>query len=82
MATQLKTALNILRLKQLMARIQLCRSSVYGRLDPKSRQYDATFPKPIKLGASAVGWIEEEIQTWIEAKIAATRSIATKDGGQ
>lgn len=80
MATQLKTALTILRLNQLIARIQLSRSSIYGRLDPKSRQYDASFPKPIKLGASTVGWIEEEIQAWIEEKIAACRSNATKDG--
>ena len=28
------------------------------------------FPKRVELGPSAVGWIESEIQAWIEARIA------------
>jgi len=28
------------------------------------------FPKPIKLSARAVGWLQSEIQAWIESKIA------------
>jgi len=30
-----------------------------------------TFPKPIKLGASAIGWIDSEITTWIEQRMSA-----------
>ncbi|AJG19027.1 Transcriptional regulator, AlpA like [Cupriavidus basilensis] len=30
------------------------------------------FPSPIKLGRAS-GWIEEEIQAWIDAQIKATR---------
>ncbi|WP_231982598.1 helix-turn-helix transcriptional regulator [Pseudomonas mucidolens] len=40
----------ILRLKQLSERIGLGRSTIYDRMDAQSPRYDATFPKPIKLG--------------------------------
>lgn len=28
-----------------------------------------SFPKPIKLGANKVGWIEGEIDAWLEARV-------------
>ncbi|MGT2505719.1 helix-turn-helix transcriptional regulator [Cupriavidus basilensis] len=31
-----------------------------------------TFPSPIKLGGAS-GWIEEEVQKWVETQITATR---------
>jgi prophage regulatory protein len=34
---------------------------------------DNKFPKRIKIGLRAVGWIEEEIVQWIEARIAFSR---------
>jgi len=61
----------ILRLKQLTERIGLGRSTIYDRMDTQSPRYDATFPKPIKLGASAIGWIDSEITTWIEQRMSA-----------
>lgn len=61
----------ILRLKQLSERIGLGRSTIYDRMDVQSPRYDATFPKPIKLGASAIGWIDSEITTWIEQRMTA-----------
>ena len=30
---------------------------------------EGTFPKPINLGPRAVGWLESEVQEWIESKI-------------
>jgi len=47
------------------------RSTIYNKLNPKSPQYDPTFPKPIKLGARSIGWIEAEIQAWIVSRMAA-----------
>lgn len=82
MATQLIMALRILRLKQLTQLIQLSRSSVYARLSPGNSLYDDSFPKPIKLGASAVGWIEAEIVTWLEGRIAASRPLAKQGGAR
>jgi prophage regulatory protein len=61
----------ILRLKQLTERIGLGRSTIYDRMDTQSPRYDATFPKPIKLGAAAIGWIDSEITTWIEQRMSA-----------
>ncbi|WP_177409491.1 MULTISPECIES: AlpA family transcriptional regulator [Pseudomonas] len=61
----------ILRLKQLSERIGLGRSTIYDRMDAQSPRYDATFPKPIKLGAAAIGWIDSEITTWIEQRMSA-----------
>ncbi|WP_223511357.1 helix-turn-helix transcriptional regulator [Pseudomonas sp. GL-B-19] len=61
----------IVRLKQLTERIGLGRSTIYDRMDVQSPRYDATFPKPIKLGAAAIGWIDSEITTWIEQRMSA-----------
>lgn len=71
MSTQPVFHPRILRLKQLIERIGLGRSTIYDRMDAKSPRYDATFPKPIKLGASAIGWIDSEITTWIEQRMSA-----------
>ncbi|WP_178102626.1 AlpA family transcriptional regulator [uncultured Pseudomonas sp.] len=61
----------IVRLKQLIERIGLRRSTIYDRMDRLSPRYDATFPLPIKLGAGAIGWIDSEITTWIEQRMSA-----------
>jgi predicted DNA-binding transcriptional regulator AlpA len=62
------------RLKQVIALTGLSRSTIYDRINPKSKRYDASFPKSIKLGSAlqvgAVGWIESEIQAWIKQRIA------------
>lgn len=62
----------ILRLPQLIQFLGLSRSTVYDRLDMKSPRYDPTFPRKVKLGRSAVGWLEVEVLAWI-AQQAATR---------
>lgn len=44
---------------------------------------EGNFPSPISLGARASGWLESEIDAWIEERIAASRgeteSAAKKD---
>lgn len=59
----------ILRLPQLCARLGIARSTVYDKLSPTSPRYDATFPRPIKLGLSSVGWLECSVQDWIQSRI-------------
>lgn len=61
----------VLRIKQVQERLGLGRSTIYDRMDPDSPRYDSTFPRPISLGISAVGWIESEIDQWIEARASA-----------
>lgn len=57
----------IIRIKELSALIGLSRSTIYDRLNPKSQRFDPTFPKPIKLGASAIGWHSAAVQQWINS---------------
>ena len=58
----------ILRRRQLEARVQLSRACIYDKLDPDSPRHDPTFPRPIKLGASAIGFIESEVNAWLTAQ--------------
>lgn len=59
----------VLRLKHVQERVGLGRSTIYDRMNPKSTRYDSTFPRPIKLGIAAIGWIEAEIDVWIKSRI-------------
>ena len=76
MAKSSQTEVVIIRRKKVEARTGLARSTLYDRINPKSPRYDATFPRPISLGAGAVGWIESEITDWIEARINISRTRA------
>lgn len=76
MAAQIQAALTILRRKQVEARTGLCRSSIYARLRHNAKRpgdYDPTFPKPVSVGAKAVGWLEHEVEAWIAAQIQKSR---------
>lgn len=76
MAAQIQNALTILRRKQVEARTGLSRSSIYARLRQNPKRpgdYDPTFPKPVAVGAKAVGWIEAEVEAWISAQIQKSR---------
>ncbi len=53
----------ILRLPTVKARTGLSRSTIYLHVSL------GTFPRPITLGARAVGWIESEIDEWLARQI-------------
>ena len=59
-----------LRLPEVLDRTGLSRSTIYIRLD------QGRFPRPVSLGARAVGWIESEVDEWIRERIAASREGA------
>lgn len=59
------TGTAMLRLKQVVDRTGLSKSNIYDRLNPKSSRYDPTFPRQFKLGVSAVGWLESDIEAWL-----------------
>ena len=40
------------------------------------RVSQGTFPKPVSLGGRAVGWLEAEIQEWLQRQIEASRKAA------
>ena len=60
--------LRILRMTELTAILGISRSSIYEKLNPKSRYYDAEFPRPVRLGAASVGWRSTAIDEWIASR--------------
>jgi prophage regulatory protein len=68
---QTSPSLAILRLPGVKARTGLSRSTIYFRVS------EGTFPEPVSLGGRAVGWIESEIQQWLEKRIEASRNAAS-----
>jgi prophage regulatory protein len=79
MAAQIQNALTILRRKQVEARTGLSRSTIYSKIKHNLKRpgdFDPTFPKPISIGAKAVGWIEAEVDTWLTAQIEKSRKEA------
>jgi prophage regulatory protein len=60
----------ILRLPAVKAKTGLSRSTIYLRVA------QGTFPKPVGLGGRAVGWLDAEIQDWLQQRIDASRRTA------
>ena len=60
----------ILRLPAVKATTGLSRSTIYLRVA------EGTFPKPVGLGSRAVGWLEAEIQEWLQRRIEANRNAS------
>ena len=60
----------ILRLPKVKGQTGLSRSTIYLRVA------EGTFPKPVSLGAHAVGWLEAEIQEWLQRRIEESRKTA------
>jgi prophage regulatory protein len=61
----------ILRLPAVKNRTGLSRSTIYVRLS------EDQFPKPISLGARAIGWVESDIESWIKDRIDQSKSRST-----
>jgi prophage regulatory protein len=59
----------ILRMPEVCAKTGLSRPTIYERLKKHN------FPSPISLGDRAIGFIESEIDEWIESRIAASRGL-------
>lgn len=59
--------MSILRLPAVKARTGLSRSTIYLRMS------EGSFPKPVSIGRRAVGWVESEVQEWLQRRIDASR---------
>jgi prophage regulatory protein len=62
---ELLLPVRILRLPEVIERVGLCRASIYKHMA------GGHFPRSISLGPRAVGWLEHEIEGWLQAKISA-----------
>jgi len=65
----------ILRLPVVLDRTGLSRSTVYQRVT------EGKFPRPVSLGARAVGWIETEVEEWIGCQIEVSRELCVHRAG-
>ena len=58
-----KRKLSFLRRPKVEKRTGLSRSTIYLAIKK------GTFPKPVKLGERSVGWVEAEVDAWLENRI-------------
>jgi prophage regulatory protein len=62
-----KVKTRFIRLPEVLARTGLSPATIYRQIKV------GRFPAQVTLGIRAVGWIESEIDDWIEARILAAR---------
>lgn len=60
-------ASRVIRMKELTSILGLAKSTIYDKLNLKSKRYDPSFPKPVKLGIAAVGWHLSEVTFWMQS---------------
>lgn len=65
-----KAGLALMRRPQVEAVTGMACSTLYDRMA------NDDFPRPVRIGRRAVGWVESEVQDWIESRIAASRTVA------
>ena len=65
------SAHTFLRRRQVESRTGLARSTLYRKVA------EGTFPKPMRLGPRSVGWLADEIETWIAARATESRPDAS-----
>ena len=67
----------LIRRTELQQIIGLSRSSIYDRMDPQSTRFDEDFPRPVKLGKSAVGWLQTEVDDYVRNLVRRSRGEVT-----
>jgi len=60
---------SFLRLPAVQQRVPYSKTSIYSMVA------NGSFPAPHRLGARAVGWLEAEVDSWCEARIATEPEI-------
>jgi len=70
--TEKNTTNILLRLSDVLHRTGLSRSTVYLKINRKSKYFDASFPRPVPLSSGirgGVAWPLSEIEQWISSRI-------------
>lgn len=60
----------ILRLPAVVARVGLSKSPLYAKIKA------GEFPKPVPLSNQAVGWLESEVEAWLQERIKQRDAVA------
>ena len=66
----------VLRARQAAAKLGIALSTINDWQHPKSPRFDPTFPKKIKLTAHSVGYLEHELEAWLQKRVEASRKVA------
>jgi prophage regulatory protein len=75
-ATHTRTdAIRILRLAQVLDATGLGKTKIYDL------QATGDFPMRVQITAHSVGWIEAEVQAWLEARVAARMALPSRSEG-
>lgn len=59
----------IINIKEVIKFTNLSRAKIYEMINVDSKYYDQSFPKPVRLSESRIGWVALEVHHWIESKI-------------
>ena len=59
----------IINIKEVIQFTSISRAKIYEMINVSSKYYDPTFPKPVRLSESRIGWVAWEVNQWIESKI-------------
>jgi prophage regulatory protein len=59
----------IITVKDVMRFTSISRSKIYELIKKELKYYDPTFPQPIRLTETRIGWSAWEIHQWIESKL-------------
>lgn len=57
--------MKFIRLKEVIDRTGLARATIYKYMA------EGGFPQSVSLGGRSVGWVDGEIEAWLESKVAA-----------
>ena len=59
----------IINIKEVIKLTSISRAKIYEMINVDSKYYDPSFPKPVRLSQSRIGWMALEIHQWIESKL-------------
>jgi prophage regulatory protein len=65
MSAVAKSRVNLILLPEVERRTTIRRATIYRLIK------DGSFPRPVKIGRRIIGWVEEEIDLYIESRVAA-----------
>lgn len=68
----MSNAHKVLRLNDVIGITGIGRSSIYKWMT------DGTFPSPLSLGVRSVGWLEKDIQEWLDSRVQ-LRSLTSRN---
>ena len=59
----------IININDVIEFTSISRAKIYEMIKVDSKYYDPTFPKPVRLSESRIGWVALEVHQWLETKI-------------